>query len=201
MFYHIFCINYIYIHRLFTKVLEEKLCHTEKYKFYLPALSAFLDTDLPRGISIMHERGSGPTRGVIIPNDPTTSKGWPQHRGLQPLLFSNSDVGSFTSHKNKSVKVPWDGTYWFSSLSEKTEKSNHLQMSLQRQHFLQAAVRLISACYWVRRDNNAPAQVKRAVQNWFNSWKLLNWIILYVKQSRSKTVTAQIFLKWLTWNL
>ena len=64
------------------------------------------------------------------------SEGWPQHRGLRPLLFSNSGVGSFTSHKNRSVKVLWDGTYGFSSLSEKTRKSNHLQMSLQRQHFL-----------------------------------------------------------------
>ena len=26
------------------------------------------------------------------------SEGWPQHRGLRPLLFSNSGVGSFTSH-------------------------------------------------------------------------------------------------------
>ena len=52
------------------------------------------------------------------------SEGWPQHRGLRPLLFSNSGVGSFTSHKNKSVKVLWDGTYGFSSLSEKTRKSN-----------------------------------------------------------------------------
>ena len=69
-----------------------------------------------------------------LPN-PTTRKGWPHHRGLRPLLFSNSDVGSFTSHKNKSVKVLWDRSYGFSSLSEKTKKSNHLQMSLQRQHF------------------------------------------------------------------
>ena len=70
-----------------------------------------------------------------LPN-PTTRKGWPHYRGLRPLLFSNSGVGSFTSHKNKSVQVLWDGTYGFSSLSEKTRKSNHLQMSLQRQHFL-----------------------------------------------------------------
>ena len=41
-----------------------------------------------------------------------------------------------TSHKNRSVKVLWEGTYGFSSLSEKTRKSNDLQMSLQRQHFL-----------------------------------------------------------------
>ena len=63
-------------------------------------------------------------------------EGWPQHRGLRPLLFSNSGVGSFTSHMNRSVKVLSDGTYDFSSLSEKTRKCNHLQMSLQRQHFL-----------------------------------------------------------------
>ena len=28
-------------------------------------------------------------------------KGWPHHRGLRPLLFSNSGVGSFTTHKNQ----------------------------------------------------------------------------------------------------
>ena len=28
-------------------------------------------------------------------------EGWPQHRGLRPLVFSNSGVGSFTSHKNQ----------------------------------------------------------------------------------------------------
>ena len=38
-----------------------------------------------------------------LPN-PTTRKGWPHHRGLRPLLFSNCYVGSFTSHKKKSVK-------------------------------------------------------------------------------------------------
>ena len=74
-------------------------------------------------------------------------------RGLRPPLFSNSDVGSFTSHKNKSVKVLWDGTYGFSSLSEKTRKSNHLQMSLQRQHFLLSFLKCLSvgsAGVWTR---------------------------------------------------
>ena len=28
-------------------------------------------------------------------------EGWPQHRGLRPLLFSNSGMGSFSSHKNQ----------------------------------------------------------------------------------------------------
>ena len=53
--------------------------------------------------------------------------------GLRLVLFSNSCVGSFTSYKNQiGQKVLWDGTYGFSSLSEKTRKSNRLQMSLQR---------------------------------------------------------------------
>ena len=76
--------------------------------------------------------------------NPTTRKGWPHHRGLRPLLFSNSDVGSFTSHENKSVKVLWDGTYGFSFLFEKTRKSNHLQSSLQRQHFLLSYLKTLS---------------------------------------------------------
>ena len=98
---------------------------------YLPA---FLDTGLPRGN--VHERDSDPMRGVPSLPNPTTREGWPHHRGLQPLLFPNGDVGSFSSHKSKSVKVLWDGTYGFLSLSEKTRKSNYLQMSLQRQQFL-----------------------------------------------------------------
>ena len=73
----------------------------------------------------------GPMQGAI----PAQShKGWPHHRGLRPLRFSNSDVGSFTSHKNKSVKV----------LREKTGKSNHLQMSSQRQHFLLSYLKTLS---------------------------------------------------------
>ena len=35
-------------------------------------------------------------------------------------------------------------TYGFSSLSEKTRKSNHLQMSLQRQHFLLSYLKTVS---------------------------------------------------------
>ena len=39
-----------------------------------------------------------------LPN-PATRKGWPHHRGLRPLLVYNSDVGSFTSHKNKCLSL------------------------------------------------------------------------------------------------
>ena len=39
-----------------------------------------------------------------LPN-PSARKGWPQHWGLHPLFFSNSGMGSFTSHMSRSVKV------------------------------------------------------------------------------------------------
>ena len=75
----------------------------------------------------------------------------------QPVKFGHTtgvyDPYSFTSHKNKSVKMLWDGTYGFSSLSEKTRKSNHLQMSLQRQYFLLSYLKTLSvglARVWTR---------------------------------------------------
>ena len=34
--------------------------------------------------------------------NPTTRKGWPHHRGLRPLFFPNSGVGSFMSHKHST---------------------------------------------------------------------------------------------------
>ena len=89
------------------------------------------------------------------------SERWPQHRGLRPLLFSNSGEGSFTSHKNRSVKVLWDGTYGFSSLSEKTRKSNHLQMSLQRQHFLLSYLKTLSVGPAETRTRDFPLMISR----------------------------------------
>ena len=45
----------------------------------------------------------------------------------------------------------WDGTYGFSSLSEKTRKSNRLKTSLQRQHFLLSYLKTLSVGpAWVR---------------------------------------------------
>ena len=38
----------------------------------------------------------------------------------------------------------WDGAYGLSSLSEKTRRSNRLQMLLQRQHFLLSYVKALS---------------------------------------------------------
>ena len=71
-------------------------------------------------------------------------EGWPQHRGLRSLLFSNSGMGSFTSHKNQISVSAVRRDLRFSSLSEKTRKSNRLQMSLQRQHFLLSYLNTLS---------------------------------------------------------
>ena len=73
-------------------------------------------------------------------SNPTTRKGWPHHRGLRPLLFSNSGVGSFTSHKNQNSESAVRRDLRFFVLTEKTKRSNHLQMSLQRQLFKDPSV-------------------------------------------------------------
>ena len=112
------------------------------FKFGSPSevfIPAFLDTELPRG-DRLEGNSWVPCDVPSLPN-PTIHKGWPQHRGVWPLLFSNSDVGSFTFHNNKSVKVLWDRTYGCSSLSEKTRQSKNL---LQRQHFLLSYLKTLS---------------------------------------------------------
>ena len=42
------------------------------------------------------------------------------------------------------IEVLCDGAYGLSSLCEKTRKSDHLQMSLQRQHFLLSYLKTLS---------------------------------------------------------
>ena len=69
-------------------------------------------------------------------------------QGLRTQLFSNSSVGCFKSHKNQinesAVRDGWD-LYGFSSLSKKTRKSIHLQMSLhKRQQFLLSYLKTLS---------------------------------------------------------
>ena len=115
-------------------------------------LPDFLDTGLPRGN--VNERDSGPMRGAChpYPNSQPVKVGHTTG-GIKSLLSSNSYAGSFTSLKKKWLKVLWDRTYGFSSLSEKTRKSKHLQMSLQRQHFYLSYLKTLSvgpAGLWTR---------------------------------------------------
>ena len=49
-------------------------------------------------------------------------------------------VGSLTSPADHDSEDAGDGAYGLSSLSEKTRISNHLQMSLQRQHILLVSI-------------------------------------------------------------
>ena len=60
------------------------------------------------------------------------------------LLFSNSAWVLLRPTELSTFKELWDGTSDLSSLSEKTRKSNHLQMKLQRQHFLLSYLKTLS---------------------------------------------------------
>ena len=62
--------------------------------------------------------------------DQTTTPGTPR-----PILFDEC-VGPSTSPASHYGEDAGDGAYGLLPLSEKTRISNHLQMSLQRQHIL-----------------------------------------------------------------
>ena len=55
-------------------------------------------------------------------------EGWPHQRGLCPLVFSNSGVGSFTSHKNQiSISAVRQDLQFFVSLTQ-----NSLSLTLTK---------------------------------------------------------------------
>ena len=54
--------------------------------------------------------------------------------GTSCPTLCNKCVSSSTSPADHNSEDAGDGAYGLSSLSEKTRTSNHLQMSLQRQH-------------------------------------------------------------------
>ena len=60
-----------------------------------------------------------------------------------PTLY-NECVGSLTSPASHYSEDAGDRAYSLSSLSEKTSISNHLQMSLQRQHILLSYFKTLS---------------------------------------------------------
>ena len=122
--------------KLVFKSLRTNTLNSQNFAWFLPLLFFYLFTSFSGHRPAQRECARTGTQVTPYGKNPINRKGWPQRRGLRPLLLSNSDVGSFTSHKNKSVIVLWDGTYGFLSLSEKTWKSNHLQMSLQRKFAL-----------------------------------------------------------------
>jgi len=60
-----------------------------------------------------------------------------------PTLYVEC-VGSLTSPANQNNEDAGDRAYGLSSLSEKSRISNHLQMSLQRQHILLSYFKTLS---------------------------------------------------------
>ena len=62
---------------------------------------------------------------------------------LCPTLYDEC-VGSLTSLANHNSDDAGDGAYSLSSLSQKTRISNHLKMSLQRQHILLSYFKTLS---------------------------------------------------------
>ena len=76
----------------------------------------------------------------------------PSHRELSPLLFANS-VWFLLQQNLLYLQGLLGGACDFSFLTEKTNKSNRLQMSLQRQNFLPSYLRpwvLVRAGVWNR---------------------------------------------------
>ena len=79
-----------------------------------------------------------PTRTSTTDKDQTTTPGT-----LCPTPCEKC-VGSLTSPASQYREDTGDGAYGLSSLSEKTRTSNHLQMSLQRQHILLSYFKTLS---------------------------------------------------------
>ena len=87
--------------------------------------------------------------------------------------------GSLTSHRINCEEL-WDGTSGLSSLSKKTRKSNHLQMSLQRKHFLLSYLKTLSVGppgAWTNDlPHGSPALYQLSQISW--SWVLM-WLFSF----------------------
>ena len=93
-------------------------------------------------------------------------------------------VGSLTSPANKYREDAGDGAYGLSSLSEKTRTSNHLQVSLQRQHILLSYFKTLSV-FPFRGSNLRPA----ARQSGAQPIELINYSLKNEKGMASKYFT------------
>ena len=88
--------------------------------------------------------GKGTRSYSKVPHPPSHSHTKDRHSTGITLLFSNSAWVLLCPTGLSTFKELWDGTSDLSSLSEKTRKSNHLQMKLQRQHFLLSYLKTLS---------------------------------------------------------
>ena len=148
---------------------------------------------LPRGKG--HKRTSRSYSKVPHLTPPPHSHTKDSHSTGITLLFSNSAWVLLRPTELSTFKELWDGTSDLSSLSEKTRKSNHLQMKLQRQHFLLSYLKTLSVdpvlLFPTRRRKKSHTQnsVVMRVVNIFRAKRhqssmYLLWL-LYFKSSKS----------------
>lgn len=71
----------------------------------------------------------GGSEAIQTDNPPSPGK-------VGSLLFSNSGVGSFMSHKDQINESTMRRDLWCFSLFKRKRYPNHLQITLQRHHFL-----------------------------------------------------------------
>ena len=90
--------------------------------------SSFALLNSPRWLNTVTGDETGLTSQLIsAPSLPTQPmKACTTNRGLRPLLFTKSSVGSSMSHKNQNNERAVTRAYGFSFLSEKTKMSSHL---------------------------------------------------------------------------
>ena len=121
-----------------------------------------------------------------IAQRPTSTPGTPC-----PTLCDKC-VGSLTSHRVMNNEVLWDGTYGLSSLSEKTRKSNRLQMSLQRQHFLLSYLKTLSVGPAGVRTHDLPhgSPVLNLITH-------VNNLTCVIKVDIQAACSSNIFITWL----
>ena len=104
------------------KLHQERLLLTLKQKF-LKFFSWIRHGDSTRWLGMKQNLRPNWYQPLHYP--PSPGKVVPPHQGLCPLIFMNSNVGSFTSAPTRirTVKELWDGAYGLPSLSEKTRMS------------------------------------------------------------------------------
>ena len=104
------------------KLHQERLLLTLKQKF-LKFFSWIRHGDSTRWLGMKQNLRPNWYQPLHYP--PSPGKVVPHYQGLCPLLFMNSNVGSFTSAPTRirTVKELWDGAYGLPSLSEKTRMS------------------------------------------------------------------------------
>ena len=100
------------------------------------------DLQLPRGKG--HKRTSRSHMKVPHLTHTPHSHTKDSHSTGITLLFSNSAWVLLRPVELSTFKELWDGTSGLLSLSEKTRKSNHLEMKLQRQDYLLSYLKTLS---------------------------------------------------------